>query len=63
MYTLSKGFRERSWGVYASREDRAIADVFEGMPSLWLASDELSHSRQVQDQSEDWPEFPSNEGD
>lgn len=63
MSHLAQLFRERSWGVYASREDKAIDDVFEGMPSLWLVEGELSQSRQNYDQSIEWSESSTDEED
>jgi len=59
MNQLAKLFRERSWGAYVSRKDQAVDDIFEGMPSLWIAGEELSLINQAQNQSVDWPEESS----
>ena len=41
MNHLVHRFQEKSWGHYVSKEDEAIADVFSGMPTMFMDVDEF----------------------
>jgi len=40
MNELVHKFQEKSWGYYVSKEDESIADVFSGMPTMFMDVDE-----------------------
>lgn len=42
MRDLLNKFQERTWGLYVSKEDKKIADVFCGMPSMFMDLQEFT---------------------